>query len=158
MKGSLFFITANLSFRLPIVAISSRNLAVVTLNGRPHFRRSFRTQTPHPQSLTPLPLRCCSACASPVAAGNPKTDSLRAGRSDFRVRSPLLFGIFSRVVRERIVEADDRCRLLQVPAVIRFGGRIQFRSPPAKHWAPFVRGCAPAASDPGHDKGRLTNR
>lgn len=35
---------------------------------------------------------------------------------------------------------------------------FKFRSPPAKHWAPFVRGCVPVRSDPGHDKGRLANR
>ena len=31
------------------------------------------------------------------------------------------------------------------------------RQPPGKHWAPFVRGCVPACSDPGHDTGRLAN-
>ncbi|MCY1423612.1 hypothetical protein D9M71_393280 [compost metagenome] len=46
---------------------------------------------------------------------------------------------------------------LQAIAVIRFGDRIQPRSPPGKHWAPFVRGCVPAGSEPGHDKGRLAN-
>jgi len=42
--------------------------------------------------------------------------------------------------------------------VIRFGGHIQCRHPPAKHWVPFVLGCVPIHSDPGHDKGRLANR
>jgi hypothetical protein len=57
-----------------------------------------------------------------------------------------------------IVAADDHCCHTATAVVIRFGGRIQFRSPPAKHWAPFVRGCVPVRSDPGHDKGRLANR
>lgn len=57
-----------------------------------------------------------------------------------------------------ITMADDHCCLYQAIAVIRFSDRIQFRSPPGKHWAPFVRGCVPACSDPGHDKGRLAKR
>lgn len=57
-----------------------------------------------------------------------------------------------------ITVADDHCCLYQAIVVIRFSDRIQFRSPPGKHWAPFVRGCAPACSDPGHDKGRLAKR
>lgn len=61
-------------------------------------------------------------------------------------------------MRDLIVAADDHCCLLQAIAVIRFGDRIQSRSPPGKYWAPFVRGCVPAYSDLGHDKGRLANR
>ena len=66
-------------------------------------------------------------------------------------------GFHSRFVLDLIVVADDHCCLCQTTAVIRFGDRIQSRSPPGKHWAPFVRGCVPVASDPGHDKGRLAN-
>ena len=74
------------------------------------------------------------------------------------------FGAFSsleklsHVVLDLIVVADDRYCLHQAIAVIRSRDRIQLRSPPEKHWAPFVRGCVPACSDPGHDKGRLANR
>jgi hypothetical protein len=53
--------------------------------------------------------------------------------------------------------ADDHWCFCQAIAVIRFDDRIQPRSPPGKHWAPFVRGCVPAYSDPGHNKGRLAN-
>ena len=66
-------------------------------------------------------------------------------------------GFHSRFVLDLIVVADDHCCLYPAIAVIRFGDRIQSRSPPGKHWAPFVRGCVPACSDPGHDKGRLAN-
>ena len=66
-------------------------------------------------------------------------------------------GFHSRFVLDLIVVADDHCCLYPATAVIRFGDRIQSRSPPGKHWAPFVRGCVPAGTDPGHDKGRLAN-
>lgn len=75
----------------------------------------------------------------------------------------LEFGAFSsaefhsRFMLDLIVVADDRWCLCQASAVIRYGDHIQSRSPPGKHWAPFVRGCVPAYSDPGHDKGRLAN-
>ena len=75
----------------------------------------------------------------------------------------LEFGAFcsaefhSRFVLDRINVADDHCCPCQAAAVIRYGDRIPSRSPPGKHWAPFVRGCVPACSDPGHDKGRLVN-
>lgn len=64
---------------------------------------------------------------------------------------------YSRFILDLITVADDHCCLCQAIAVIRFSDRIQSRSPPGKHWAPFVRGCVPIASDPGHDKGRLAN-
>ena len=48
-----------------------------------------------------------------------------------------------------------RAAFHQAAGVIRFGDDDQLRCPPAKHWAPFVRGCVPENSDPGHDKGRL---
>jgi hypothetical protein len=66
-------------------------------------------------------------------------------------------GFRSRFVLDLIAVADDHYCLCLAIAVIRFGDRIQSRSPPGKHWAPFVRGCVPACSDPGHDKGRLAN-
>lgn len=73
------------------------------------------------------------------------------------------FGAFSyaefhsSLVLDLITVADDHCCLYPAIAVIRFGDRIQFRSPPGKNGAPFVRGCVPTGSDPGHDKGRLAN-
>ena len=66
-------------------------------------------------------------------------------------------GFRSRFVLNLITAADDHYCLCQAIVVIRLGDRIQSRSPPGKHWAPFVRGCVPTASDPGHDKGRLAN-
>jgi hypothetical protein len=91
-----------------------------------------------------------------IANGDPRPiSSGQLGRT-LRVRA-FFCGIHSRFVLDLIVVADDHCCLYQAIAVIRFGDRIQSRSPPGKHWAPFVRGCVPACSDPGHDKGRLAN-
>lgn len=99
---------------------------------------------------------CCSASGSSPTA----TQDRFAPGSSVEL---LEFGAFSsaelhsRFVLDLIVVADDHCCLCQAIAVIRLGDSIQPRSPPGKHWAPFVRGCVPACSDPGHDKGRLAN-
>ena len=64
---------------------------------------------------------------------------------------------FPHYMLDLIVVADAPCCLCQAIAVIRFDAHIQPRRPPGKYWAPFVRGCVPVGSDPGHDKGRLAN-
>ena len=100
-------------------------------------------------------LCCSSSGASPMATQDRLAPGSSVGLSEFGA----LFSVdsCSHFVLDLIVVADDHCCRCQATAVIRFSDRIQPRSPPGKHWAPFVRGCVPAGSDPGHDKGRLAN-
>ena len=100
---------------------------------------------------------CCSSFgASPMAT----QDRLAPGSSVELSEFGALFSVesCSHFVLDLIVVADDHCCLSQAIAVIRCDARTQPRCPPGKHWAPFVRGCVPAGSDPGHDKGRLANQ
>ena len=99
---------------------------------------------------------CCSALgSSPTATQDRFAPGSSVGLLEFGAFSS--GGFRSRFVLDLIAVADDHCCLCLAIAVIRFGDRIQSRSPPGKHWAPFVRGCVPAGSDPGHNKGRLAN-
>ena len=101
------------------------------------------------------PLCFSASGSSPMATQDRLAPGSSVGLLEFGAFSSAEF--HSRFVLDLIVVADDHCCLYPAIAVIRFGDRIQSRSPPGKHWAPFVRGCVPACSDPGHDKGRLVN-
>jgi len=103
----------------------------------------------------PHPLCCSASGSSPTATQDRFAPGSSVGLVEFGAFSSAEFR--SRFVLDLITVADDHCCLYQAIAVIRFSDRIQPRSPPGKHWAPFVRGCVPAGSDPGHDKGRLAN-
>ena len=101
------------------------------------------------------PLCCSASGSSPTATQDRFAPGSSVGLLEFGAFSSAEF--HSHFVLDLIVVADDHCCLCQAIAVIRFDDRIQSRSPPGKHRAPFVRGCVPACSDPGHDKGRLAN-
>lgn len=109
-----------------------------------------------PSALTSSFSLCCSAFgSSPTATQDRCAPGSSVELVEFGAFS--INGISFLFVLDLINMADDRCCLCQATAVIRHGDHIQPRSPPGKHWAPFVRGCVPACSDPGHDKGRLAN-
>ena len=101
------------------------------------------------------PLCCSASGSSPTATQDRFAPGSSVGLLEFGAFSSAEF--HSLLVLDLITVADDHCCLCPATAVIRFGDRIQSRSPPGKHGAPFVRGCVPAGSDPGHDKGRLAN-
>ncbi len=102
-----------------------------------------------------FPLCCSTFGSSPTATQDRFAPGSSVGLLEFGAFS--INGITFLFVLDLIIVADDRCCIYQQSAEIRYGDRIHSRSPPGKHWEPFVRGCVPAYSDPGHDKGRLAN-
>lgn len=98
---------------------------------------------------------CTGVVIRSLAAWRPQTDSLRVARSDSKSSEPHFTFSSDFSPAFQVSKVDDPCGLCQVSGVIRFGDDAQHRCPPAKHWAPFVRGCVPVDFGPGHDKGRL---